>query len=274
MRKNGASVFWFILPGRSTKNNEENSCDHKAKSCQTHLLEGLKKYAMYGLILEVVKNLFSRIPLIRKEPSRILYHLFANPNFKFLKFFIVYIGMFRGVSCLVNNYWKSAREYSTLLGGMAGGVSYMFFPSYNLFTSSVVTFLQVSMKLCWCGRNRGGDEEINKIYYTNYSSTGLSYWSDATHPSGCRISIGYPLACSSTPYSSRPPARPSYSIPRWRPSSPTKRSRRTGETERGHCINYVLANSWIYSQLRCRGWVKVEFVERPVQTICRVHQLE
>lgn len=149
MRKNGASVFWFILPGRSSTNNEQNSCDHKAKNCQTHLLEGLKKYTMYGLILEVVKNLFSRFPLIRKEPSRILYHLLANPNFKFLKFLVTYIGLFRGVSCLVNNYWPVARDYSTILGGMAGGLSYMFFPNYNLFTSAIISLIQVNINGDW-----------------------------------------------------------------------------------------------------------------------------
>lgn len=143
MRKNGASVFWFILPRRSAVNNEEDSCDHKDQTCQTYLVKGLKKYVIYGLILEVVKNLFSRLPLIRKQPSRILYHLLANPNFKFLKFFVTYVGLFRGVTCLVNNYWKEARDYSTLLGGMAGGLSYIFFPNYNLFTSSIVTLLQV-----------------------------------------------------------------------------------------------------------------------------------
>lgn len=143
MRKNGASVFWFILPGRSATNIEDNSCDHKTQTCQTYLLKGLKTYVIYGVILDVVKNLFSRFPRIRKEPSRIVYHLFSNPNFKFLKFFVTYAGLFRGVSCLVNNYWKPAREYSTLIGGMAGGLSYLFFPNYNLFTSAIVTLMQV-----------------------------------------------------------------------------------------------------------------------------------
>lgn len=138
-------MFWFILPKRSVANNEQNSCDHKHQTCQRYFLEGVKKYVYYGLILEVVKNLFSRFPLIRKQPSRILYFLLANPNFKFLKFFVAYVGLFRGVTCLVNNYWKPARDYSTLLGGMAGGLSYVFFPNYNLFTSAIVTFCQVNI---------------------------------------------------------------------------------------------------------------------------------
>lgn len=143
MRKNGASVFWFILPKRCATNNEEGSCDHKSQTCRNYLLDGLKTYAIYGLILEVVKNLFSRFPRIKQQPSKILYYLVANPNFKFLKFFITYVGLFRGVTCLVNNYWKAAREYSTILGGMAGGLSYIFFPNYNLFSSAIITFLQV-----------------------------------------------------------------------------------------------------------------------------------
>lgn len=143
MRKNGASVFWFILPGRSVTNSEANSCDHKA-SCQRFILDGVKKYAMYGLILELVKNVFSRFHLMKRQPSKILYYLVANPNFKFLKFLVTYIGLFRGVSCLVNNHWKPARDYSTIIGGMAGGLSYIFFPNYNLFTSAVITCLQVS----------------------------------------------------------------------------------------------------------------------------------
>lgn len=143
IRKHGAPVFWFILPQRPATNNEHNSCDHKNKTCQRFFLEGIKQYVIYGLILEVVKNLFSRFPLIKRQPSRILYHLIANPNFKFLKFFVTYVGLFRGVTCLVNNFWTPARDYSTLIGGMAGGLSYVFFPNYNLFTSAIVTLLQV-----------------------------------------------------------------------------------------------------------------------------------
>lgn len=147
MRKNGASAFWFILADRSVKNNEDNSCDHKDQSCNQYIVEGVKRYVIYGLLLEMVKNVFSRFHLMKKHPSKVLYYLVANPNFKFLKFFVTYIALFRGVSCLVNNQWRPAREYSTFLGGMAGGLSYVFFPNYNLFTSAIVTFLQVTE--CW-----------------------------------------------------------------------------------------------------------------------------
>lgn len=143
MRKNGASVFWFILPGRSVKNDESNSCDHKSETCREYFFSGVKKYVIYGILLEMVKNLFSRFPLIKKNPMRVFYYLLANPNFKFLKFFVTYVGLFRGVTCLVNNYWKPAREFSTFFGGMAGGLSYVFFPNYNLFTSAITTYLQV-----------------------------------------------------------------------------------------------------------------------------------
>lgn len=145
MKRHGASVFWFILPQKSPHNNEVNACDHKS-SCRDYIVQGLKQYAIYGIILELLKNLFSRMPQIKKRPHYILWYLIRNPNFKFLKFLVVYIGLYRAASCWINHNYKKARDYSSFVGGVAGGLSYSLCPNYNLFTSAIITLAQVSLK--------------------------------------------------------------------------------------------------------------------------------
>uniref|UniRef100_A0A1B0DIP9 Transmembrane protein 135 N-terminal domain-containing protein n=1 Tax=Phlebotomus papatasi TaxID=29031 RepID=A0A1B0DIP9_PHLPP len=152
-RKTG--VFWFIIPPKKNKlvnteaPNEEdirkivNLCPHREK-CLNYIFQGVRTYANYGLMLEILRNIMSNFGKIKANPGDFLSYATKRINYNLVTFLMAYVGCYRMTSCLLNNFTNGhTSDFVNIAAGFIGGLAYSIWPNYNLFTSCIVTMLQV-----------------------------------------------------------------------------------------------------------------------------------
>ncbi|GAB0097662.1 hypothetical protein DMENIID0001_133270 [Sergentomyia squamirostris] len=150
-RKSG--VFWFLAPPKKAKNNEApneedirkivNPCSH-SDSCSTFVLQGMRTYANYGLMVEILRNIASNIGKIKAKPGDFLPLATRKINYNLITFLMAYVGCYRWTCCLLNNYSNGMSfDVVNLLAGFMAGIAYVLWPNYNLFSTCIVTMVQV-----------------------------------------------------------------------------------------------------------------------------------
>ncbi|XP_059620475.1 uncharacterized protein LOC132264332 [Phlebotomus argentipes] len=173
-RKTG--VFWFIIPPKITKStnvetpNEEDVrkivtlCTHKEK-CVSFILQGMRTYANYGLMLEILRNITANLGRIKSNPSQFLTLATKRINYNLVTFLMAYIGCYRLTSCLLKNYTSGhSVDFVNIAAGFAGGLAYAVWPNYNLFTTCIVTMLQVYWQYLLAQENcPKAVREVNKL---------------------------------------------------------------------------------------------------------------
>ncbi|XP_055678183.1 uncharacterized protein LOC129786941 [Lutzomyia longipalpis] len=152
-RKTG--VFWFIVPPKKNKTanlettNEEdvrkivNVCTHSG-GCASFVLQGVRTYANYGLMLELLRNIVGNFGKIKAKPGNFLELATRRINYNLVTFLMAYVGCYRLTHCLFNNFTNGiTSDFVNIATGFTAGLAYAIWPNYNLFTTCIVTMLQV-----------------------------------------------------------------------------------------------------------------------------------
>uniref|UniRef100_A0A1I8PGU6 Transmembrane protein 135 N-terminal domain-containing protein n=1 Tax=Stomoxys calcitrans TaxID=35570 RepID=A0A1I8PGU6_STOCA len=133
--------FWILESNSQPKEieNQENcKCQlHPNMGCQQYLYQGVKKYFLLGLTLDILKSVISTVSAKRSSQSKRL-DLIKNFQIRSLALFTVNVGVYRFTHCFLNKYIPGCNSLNHLLSSFLAGVCYTFYPQKQLFAFAVV----------------------------------------------------------------------------------------------------------------------------------------
>ncbi|XP_017486224.1 PREDICTED: uncharacterized protein LOC108374737 [Rhagoletis zephyria] len=155
-RRKDFNGFWFINPittGAQQKKSENyedlkkaGTCIHEGKTCCHFILEGMRKYLLYGVPLDLLSTITKGRPPRSFEELKII-------RFNMTKFFLSYVGIYRLSSCVLTRYSNST--YGTpqhLLAAGLGGLSYFFLGKITFSVLALVVATQAAWQF-YCNQH-------------------------------------------------------------------------------------------------------------------------
>lgn len=70
--------------------------------------QGILTYGKYGLIIDILTNIFSNISTLKSNPTGTIKSIFSNFNLRFFKFLVLYSGLYK-----VSIYKKTEKLFSS-----------------------------------------------------------------------------------------------------------------------------------------------------------------
>ncbi|XP_049548816.1 uncharacterized protein LOC125959870 [Anopheles darlingi] len=136
--------LWFIIPADEKGTTDWRTCAH-SKPCRHHLLDGILKYGLIGLILEAGRTVLRNSSLLLKghHMSQISRAILASWNLRLGMFLASYIGLYRSISCaLRRKYIIGSHTSHVAVAGFLAGLSYYLYPTYQIYTLALTKAIE------------------------------------------------------------------------------------------------------------------------------------
>ncbi|KAL1387518.1 hypothetical protein pipiens_001345 [Culex pipiens pipiens] len=134
--------FWLINPPSWNK-PDHGRCGHK-KSCTHNVLDGMLKYASVGLILESVRALITKFPLLMTNRSQFLTEFTKTCSARLGLFLAFYVGIYRATFCLLNRHRLLEGPTQSTVAGFLAGSAYWLYPKYQVYTLAFTKAIEMS----------------------------------------------------------------------------------------------------------------------------------
>ncbi|XP_023296341.2 uncharacterized protein LOC111679080 [Lucilia cuprina] len=136
-----AKGFWLLTPNPKIKTMENiekySKCElHPQISCKQYLFDGMRKYFILGLSLDIIKMLMSEVKPMTNQ-SKFMGKL-KNFRIRSMALFAAYIGIYRFANCWFNSkhYWSNIKNH--ILSAFLAGSCYYLYPQSTLFSFALV----------------------------------------------------------------------------------------------------------------------------------------
>uniref|UniRef100_A0A336MEF0 CSON000350 protein n=1 Tax=Culicoides sonorensis TaxID=179676 RepID=A0A336MEF0_CULSO len=159
LQKSSINQFWLISPTKvksliheisDLNSNFEKKlidnrkfCSHE-EPCFNYIKDGIFKYTIAGLILEVSKSIISRFPLLLQEPLKFCVKILKGLSFRLPLFLASYVGIFRMTSCILSNFKKGDQPEFSKIAGNISGIAFYIYPKYQIFTLAFTKSIEMS----------------------------------------------------------------------------------------------------------------------------------
>ncbi|XP_035795597.1 transmembrane protein 135-like [Anopheles albimanus] len=136
--------LWLINPVDEKETAGWGTCAH-SRPCWHHLLDGMLKYGMIGLILEAGRTVLrnSSLLLEGRRLSQFCRAMLASWNLRLGMFLASYIGLYRSISCALRRKNASgSHSRHAAVAGFLAGISYYLYPTYQIYTLALTKAIE------------------------------------------------------------------------------------------------------------------------------------
>ncbi|XP_075144827.1 uncharacterized protein LOC142219932 [Haematobia irritans] len=136
--------FWLMEANPKPAENENQECYkcelHPKASCKQYVFEGVRKYFLLGLTLDLVKSMMSKVNTVQNQSK--LMGKVKNFRIRSTALLTANIGIYRSVHCFLNRYMPQNNSLNHLMSAFLAGFCYNFYPQTQLFTFALVHALR------------------------------------------------------------------------------------------------------------------------------------
>ncbi|KAL9695142.1 hypothetical protein quinque_014427 [Culex quinquefasciatus] len=145
LRLQGITFFNMVrlINPPSWNKPDHGRCGHK-KSCHHNVLDGMLKYASVGLILESVRALITKFPLLMTNRSKFLTEFTKICSARLGLFLAFYVGIYRATFCLLNRHRLLEGPTQSTVAGFLAGSAYWLYPKYQVYTLAFTKAIEMS----------------------------------------------------------------------------------------------------------------------------------
>ncbi|XP_053678819.1 transmembrane protein 135-like [Anopheles nili] len=131
--------FWLVSPFQDEPQKVDGACRHAGR-CWRHVADGMLKYGMVGLVLEAGRAVLRRSHMLLKQPCTVV----TSCNLKLGLFLACYVGIFRGVFCLLARQNGRERMAHATVAGFLAGIPYWLYPTYQIYTLGLTKAIEIA----------------------------------------------------------------------------------------------------------------------------------
>uniref|UniRef100_A0AAG5DVQ0 Transmembrane protein 135 N-terminal domain-containing protein n=1 Tax=Anopheles atroparvus TaxID=41427 RepID=A0AAG5DVQ0_ANOAO len=145
LRSGVVKQFWLVNPTvvgtGNSRGATERSCPEHPGRCRLHLLDGMLKYGAVGLVLEAGRAVLRQSGALLRNPLALFgWKFLRSCNLKLGLFLACYVGIYRGVSCVLARRRPCAGKSDAgclvhaAVAGLLAGAPYCVYPTYQIYT--------------------------------------------------------------------------------------------------------------------------------------------
>lgn len=170
LRSGRVKQFWLVNPNPEAPSNSTQAgsagCSHAGR-CGQHLINGVLKYGMVGLILEAGRAVLRKWSLLASRPMALFGAEFrAACNLKLGLFLACYVGIFRSVCCLCARRYGRERVVHAAMAGFLAGIPYWLYPTYQIYTLGLTKAIEMGWEYCGTKAADGDDNDDDDGCFT------------------------------------------------------------------------------------------------------------
>ncbi|TMW52258.1 hypothetical protein DOY81_002661 [Sarcophaga bullata] len=132
--------FWILTPNprlTPSENTEDQKCKlHPQKTCQQYLFDGMSKYFILGLTMDLIKML-TRKKITSQAQTKFMGKL-RNFHIHSMPLFTGYIGIYRFMHCWLNNKGFYPDLCNHILSSFLAGSIFFYYPQATLLSYALV----------------------------------------------------------------------------------------------------------------------------------------
>uniref|UniRef100_A0A1I8Q316 Transmembrane protein 135 N-terminal domain-containing protein n=1 Tax=Stomoxys calcitrans TaxID=35570 RepID=A0A1I8Q316_STOCA len=135
--------FWLLEPNLEASKTKDanytsNKCQlHSETSCTRYIYEGMQKYFLVGLALDVAKSLTGKTENIVKNQSGIWGRI-KNIRIGSMALLTAYVGIYRFLNCFLRRKFPQNQNHNHIASAFIAGLCYRISPQTNLFCYALV----------------------------------------------------------------------------------------------------------------------------------------